>query len=322
MKSISVKLQKPKYVYFGGKIRLYEEAVFHISTEAVLRGLNVFEGTKGYWQTDGSFGIIALKRHFNRLKRSAKILAIPFETNFDEFEQAHHDLVRLLYSPDQNMWVRATLYVEEGHWGVGTKSNLVLTAYHQPKGQPEMIDAGVSTWQRSTDISLPCRIKTSTNYQVARLARMEGNERGYSEMILLNQWGRVAEGTGSCVLMVRGEKVYTPPVWEGCLESITVDLVGELCKSMGIPFERRPIERTELIIADEIAFAGTLVEVTPIRSLDGVPMPEPKILNIIARRYLNAATGIEPYQSMEMSFIPPNSAEQSLIESFVPTRIS
>lgn len=70
-------------------------------------------------------------------------------------------------------------------------------------------------------------------------------------MVLLNQHGRVAEAIGSCVLLVRNGKVITPPWSEGALESITIDIVEELCKTMRMPFECRPIERTELIIADE-----------------------------------------------------------------------
>jgi branched-chain amino acid aminotransferase len=310
-KSISVKLQKPKYVYFGGKISLWEEAVFHISSEAVVRGLNVFEGLKGYWQPDGSFGIVAMRRHYDRLHRSAKILQMPFEMSFEEFEHIHHELIKLLYEPDKDMWVRATLYGEEGHWGEGSTSNLVLTAYHQPKGQPEPIDTGVSSWQRAADVALPCRIKTSTNYQVARLVKIEGRDRGYSEMILLNHWGRVAEAIGSCVLIVRDGKVLTPPSWEGTLESITVDIVADLCKSMDIPFERRPIERTELLIADEIAFAGTLREITLIRSLDGKLMPESPILNAVAERYYNAVTGVDPHPSVDLSLIPAQTSPES-----------
>jgi branched-chain amino acid aminotransferase len=301
---MSIQLQKPKYIYFGGKISLWEEAVFHISTEAVLRGLNVFEGLKGYWQPDGSFGIVALKRHYHRLQRSAKILHMPFEMSFEEFENAHHELIKLLYEPDRHMWVRATLYGEEGHWGFGSTSNLVLTAYHTPKGVPTATDTGVSTWQRASDLALPCRVKTSTNYQVARLVKIEGRDRGYDEMILLNQWGRVAEGIGSCLLMVRDGKVITPPSWEGALESITVDIIEQFCKSMGIEFERRPIERTELAIADELALVGTLREVTPIKSLDGQQLGEARIINALAQRYHNAATGVDPHPAVDLSLIP------------------
>lgn len=297
-------LQKPEYVYFGGKICRWEEANFHISSEAVLRGLNVFEGLKGYWQPDGQFGIVAMRRHYERLHRSAKILYIPFDMSYEEFEKAHHDLVKLLYQRDRNMWIRATLYGDEGFWGEGSTSNLVLTAYHTPTARPVPIDLGVTPWKRGTDLALPCRVKTSTNYQVARLVKIEGRDRGYSDMIILNQAGRVAETTQTCVLVVRDGKVFTPPTWEGTLESITVDIIESLCQSMGIPFERRPIERTELLIADEVALAGTLAEITPVRSIEKTQYGETPIINAISDRFFDAVSGIDPHPAVDFSFIP------------------
>jgi hypothetical protein len=111
-------------------------------------------------------------------------------------------------------------------------------------------------------------------------------------MVLLNQHGRVAEAIGSCILMVRDGTVITPPSWEGALESITVDIIEALCKTMGIPFERWPIERTELIIADEIAFVGTLNEITLISEFEGDKLEDPRVLKSIAARYRNAVQGL------------------------------
>jgi branched-chain amino acid aminotransferase len=298
------KLQKPAFLYFDGELRPWDEAVLHISTEAVTRGLNVFEGLKGYWQPDGSFGILALRRHWERLRRSAQLLYIPFDMPFAEFESACHMLVRQLYKPGTNMWVRATLFVVEGHWGEGTRSDLVLTAYHTGKSPPASVDVGVSTWQRATDLSLPYRIKTSTNYQVARLGKIEGRQRGYEEMILLNNHGRVAESLGCCVLMVRDGVVVTPPTWEGALESITVDLIEGICATLGVGFQRRPIDRTELLVADELALVGTLTEITLIRSLDGHTVPGSAILSSIQHRYLAAAFGVESHPGFDISARP------------------
>src|SRR5262245_34170264 len=140
-------LQTPKWAYYQGAIRLYADAKFHIASEAVVRGLNVFEGLKGFWQPDGSFGLLALERHWKRLGQSAKLLHIPFEMSLEDWIDANHAIVQSLYEPDRNMWIRATLYVTEGHWGVGTKSDLVLTAYHWPKGPPAPIQTGVSAWR-------------------------------------------------------------------------------------------------------------------------------------------------------------------------------
>jgi branched-chain amino acid aminotransferase len=300
-----VQLQQPPWVYMRGKLRRWDEAVLHISTEAVTRGLNVFEGLKGYWRHDGSsFGIVALGRHFARLKQSAKLLYIPWSVGFEEFEAACHELITALYRNDKDMWIRATLYVVEGHWGEGTKADLVLTAYQVDKEPPEPIDVGVSTWQRSSDNSLPPRVKTSANYQVARLARIEGRGRGFQEMILLNQWGRVAEATGACVLMVRNGQVITPPPYEGRLESITVQIVGEICKSLGIDFIERPIDRTELGIADELRLAGTLAEIVKVRRIDDFKLPdESPILDSVADRFWEAVRQTDPHPAIDLSVV-------------------
>ena len=299
------KLQKPDFVYMKGEIRPWDEAVLHTSTEAITRGLNVFEGLKGYWNNDSSsFGIVALPRHFARLRRSARLLHIPFTMGYEEFEQVCHTLLRKLLKPDRDMWVRTTLYVVEGHWGEGTKADLVLTAYHQDKARPQPIRVGVSTWQRSTDYALPTRIKTGTNYQVSRLARIEGRHRDFEEMILLNQWGRVAEATGAGLLIVRDGTIYTPPAYEGALESITVTIAEEIARSLGTPFVRRPVDRTEVYIADEIAIAGTLSEIVKVKHVDGYDFPdESPLLSAIAERFWSAARQVQPHPAVDLSVV-------------------
>jgi branched-chain amino acid aminotransferase len=300
-----LRLQKPEFVYFGGEIRPWEDAVFHVSSEAVLRGLSVFEGMKGYWQPDGQFALLLLKRHHERLLRSARLLHIPPTADYDEFESACFQISDALLQTENDLWIRASLFVVEGHYGAGTVADLVLTAYQSDKKPPDSIDMGVSTWQRSADLAMPARIKMASNYQVARLARIEGRARNCDDMFLLNQYGRVAEGTGACVLVVRDGVVYTPPASEGALESITLDVVEDLCVSLGIPFVRRPIERSELYIADEVGIVGTLAEVTIVRSVDGMRLPDAaRVLSTLLDRYRAAAMGIDPHPSVVLSVVP------------------
>ncbi len=301
----SVQLQKPDWVFFAGKVRPWEEAVLHVSSEAVVRGLNVFEGLKGYWQQDGRLGFVHLERHYIRLTQSANLLHIPVTFSYDEFENACFDLTRALYRPDKDLYIRATLLVVEGHYGEGTRADLVLTGYQQEKEPPEPITTGVSTWRRAPDVAMPPRIKTGVNYQVARLARIEGRSRGYEDMILLNESGRVAESTGACVLVVRGGTVYTPTSSEGVLESITLDVLCELGDSLGIKFVRRPIERSELYIADEVGLTGTLAEITLVRSIDDRPLPEETpLLSMLAKRYRDAVKGVDPHPAAELAMVP------------------
>ena len=252
----SLQLQRPENLYFNGAVRPWDEGMVHVSTEAVVRGLNVFEGLKGYWQASGEFAFRTLRSHYERLQRSARLLHIPVDFSYEEFVDACAELTRAELTETSDLYIRATLLVVEGHYGEGTVADLVLTAYQQRKEPPKRIAAGVSTWQRSPDLAMPARIKTSANYIVARLARLEGRSRGYEDMILLNRSGRVAEGIAACVLLVRDGVVSVPPASEGAIESITLRILTELAGDEGISLERRPIDRSELYIADELALAG------------------------------------------------------------------
>ncbi|HEU0209492.1 MAG TPA: aminotransferase class IV [Candidatus Udaeobacter sp.] len=300
-----IKLQEPKYVHMGGELRLWKDATIHVGCEAAIRGLNVYEGLKGYWQPDGGpFAVIQLRQHYDRLSRSARILYLPFDFSFDYFKNAIVELAEALLQPDRDMWFRTTLFALQGHWGEGTETDLVVTAYQHDQKLPEPIDIGVSIWRRGSDLSLPPRIKTGTNYQPARLARIEGRARGCQDMVLLNEQGRVAEATGAAILMVRDGKLSTTPATEGALESVTIDIIEALAHDMNIPFERRPIDRTELLVADEFALCGTIGEVIPVKSIDGFALPkDAPIIRALQTRYLKAIRGIEPHPSVERTVI-------------------
>ena len=293
-------LQQPELVYMNGRLVQWENAVLHVGCEAVTRGLNVFEGLKAYWQADGSMKIVMAHQHYERLRRSAKLLHMPCPVSYDEYVGAVDQLISALAKPDRDMWARTTLFGIDGHWGENTVSDLVLTAYHQDKSPPAPIRVGVSTWRRGADIALPPRVKTGSNYEISRLARIEGRAQRCDDMILLNPSGRVAEATASCILMVRNGNVYTPPPTEGALESITVDMVESLATSLGIPFVRRPIDRTELLIADELALCGTLHEITLIKSIESFQLSEKSlVLGTLQARLLDAVRGIQPHPSVE-----------------------
>ena len=123
-------------------------------------------------------------------------------------------------------------------------------------------------------------------------------------MVLLNQWGRVAECTGACLLVVRDEQVIVPPAWEGRLESITLQIVRELCRTLGIGFVERPIDRTELYIADELSLVGTLAEIVPVSRIDQYELNDnPPVMTAIANRFWAAVRGLEPHPAIDLSVV-------------------
>ena len=280
-------LQVPEVASVNGEIRPYGDVTVHISAEALTRALSIFEGVKAYWDTDVQLlGVRTLEAHYLRLCRSAALLHIPIEFSLDEYRAWLLDLACRLAVPEQDIWLRTTLHGTVGHWGEGTHADLIITAFRQTKERAPEMRMGVSTWRRASDSAMPARIKSSANYQVSRLARIEGTRHGYDDMILLNDRDRVAEATGACILIARAGTVVTPPPSEGALESLTVDIIEAICRESGIAFERRPVERSEVLVADEAALAGTISEVMLVSEVDGFEKQTDGILATIRDEYL------------------------------------
>ena len=298
-------LQHPEFAVVNGELVPYDDVKVHISAEALTRALSVFEGMKGYWDLGSQeFGIRCPREHYQRLRRSAAVLHIPVDFSYDEFRDSCLDLARALLTVERDMWFRTTMYVVEGHWGEGTRADLVVTAFHQAKDPIPPMSLTVSSWRRSGDTQLPYRVKASANYVVARQARIEAAGRGFDDAILLNDAGRVAEATGSCVVALRDGVVFTPPAYEGALESITLDIVERICHRDGMAFERRPVDRTELLTSEEAAIVGTISELTPVSRMDTAELRVDGVLSSIRDRYLDAMRRVKPLADVEFEFVP------------------
>ena len=297
-------LQHPAFAVVNGELVAYDDVKVHISAEALTRALSVFEGMKGYWDPEcREFGIRSPRQHYERLRRSAAVLHIPVEFSYDEFRDACLLLARALLTVDRDMWFRTTMYVVEGHWGEGTRADLVVTAFHQTKDPIPPMTLTISSWRRSGDAQLPYRVKASANYVVARQARIEASEGGFDDAILLNDAGRVAEATGSCVVAFRDGTVITPPPYEGALESITLDVVERICHRDGLVYERRPLDRTELITSEEAAVAGTISELTPVSRIDAVELRVDGVLASLRDRYIGVMRRVEPLADLDFETV-------------------
>ena len=294
-------LQTPEWASVDGQLVPYSDVRIHVSAEALTRALSVFEGVKGYWNPDGTtFSVRSPREHYDRLVRSAKLFHIPVDFDYDEFLRRLHDIAAELLVPDRDLWFRPTLYVTEGHWGEGTRATLVITAFTQMKDVFSPMRLGVSTWRRGTDVDLPTRVKSSANYVVARLARIEARRLGYDDAILLNREGRVAEATGACMVVLVDDGVVVPPPSEGALDSLTTRFLRELCLRDGIPFTFRPVDRTEILSAREVGIAGTISELTLVAEVDGFTFPVDGVLGRLRDAYLRVMRGEDTLDGVEM----------------------
>ena len=227
----------PKFVWFDGKIVPWEQATVHISTATVLRGANVFEGVRAYWNGDErELFIFRNDEHMARLWNSAKIMRMAIPWTKEELTQAQVDVLRA-NAFEGTVWFRLTLYVGEGEDHIWPPEQVPVGGFITPRLSPHLpritegVDTCISTWTRIADTSVPPRVKAGANYHNSRLAVMEARTNGYAgQPILLNERGKVSEGPGACFCMIRDGALITPPVTANILESITRATVLELAR--------------------------------------------------------------------------------------------
>jgi len=265
----------PKYLLMNGELVAYADARVHINSTAFKYGAGVFEGLRAYWseQHQELYGF-RLREHFQRLVESLRICRMPSPLDADGYTA---DMVRLMRANElrEDLHMRVTAYVDDPDGGLGSfEPTSVSMAAHPMRRYFDKpgLDVQVSSWTRISDAVMPPRVKAIANYHNSRLAIGQARADGYDDAIMLTQEGKVSEGPGYALFMLRGGKLITPPVTAGILESITRDAIIALAPGAGLEVVEREVDRTELYVAEELFFCGSAAEVTPIRSVDRIPV--------------------------------------------------
>lgn len=287
----------PKYVFINGDIVPFDDGKVHVSSAAFKFGTAVFEGLRGYWNEDRKqLYLFQMERHMRRLVFSQRFMR--FERILEP-EYVTEKTIELLRANElrETLHAMTTVYVSGfgGPW-ISAPVDLAITA--SPRGGPGLVDTGcsvqVSSWQRVADSAMPMRVKCNANYQNGRLAAMQSKADGYDTALLLNARGKVSEGPGMCFFMMRDGVAVTPSVTNDILESITRATVLELLAELGVPTEERDVDRSELAAAEEAFFCGTAWEVTPITSIDRLPVGDGGVGPLVRRlqaRYFEVVRG-------------------------------
>ncbi len=127
----------------------------------------------------------------------------------------------------------------------------------------------ISSWRRVDDNSIPARGKIAGAYVNSALAKSDAQLSGFDEAIVLSQDGHVSEGSAENIFLVRNGVAITPPVSDNILEGITRRTIMILLKDeLGIDVVERPVDRTELFLADEVFFSGTGVQLSAVTKID------------------------------------------------------
>lgn len=155
---------------------------------------------------------------------------------------------------------------------------------------PEGVTCRISSWQRQEDRSLPLRGKISGAYITSSLAKTEAVESGFDEAILMNSQGKVSEASGMNVFIVRNGKLITPGYEQDILEGITRDSILTIARGMGIEVVERPVDKSELMVAEEGFLSGTAAKITPVRQIETYKLSSDRPITTKLREKLTAIT--------------------------------
>jgi branched-chain amino acid aminotransferase len=273
---VTAGMTHPRYVWWDGKLVPWEEATVHITQMHWTAVAAIFEGIMSYWNEDEEeLYVFRLDSHLQRFFRSQKLMRMRQDYTVQQLTDAITELLRA------NEHRGDTYVFPYAYPGGGARFRALASAEPSPAQisittrpsashllKRQHSHACTSTWTRISDNVMPPRIKNIANYRNSQLASAEAAINGYDTPILLNTQGHVAEGPGACVMMVRDGKLVTPTGTDSILESITRAAIMELATDLGIPVVERPVDRTELYIADEVFMCGTAAEITPVVSVD------------------------------------------------------
>src|SRR5919108_784382 len=268
------KEQAQYWVYLDGEVKRYADARLGLMTHALHYGTGVFEGIRGYWSAEHEqLFILKLREHYARMQRSVKVLKLKIPISLDELCKTTIELVRK-NNFRQDVYVRPLAFKSSEEIGVrlhNLKDSFAI--YVTPFGNYVDIERGircmVSSWRRIDDNAAPARAKITGIYVNSALAKTEAMENGFDEAIMLTHDGHVCEGSAENIFIVRSGSFITPPESDNILEGITrATLMHLITEEMGLEVVQRPVDRSELYVADEVFLCGTGAQVSPVIEID------------------------------------------------------
>jgi branched-chain amino acid aminotransferase len=268
-------MPNPKYLWWNGRQMPWEEATIHVTDIGWSTVGAIFEGIRAYWNDDDQEAyVFRFPEHMKRFEQSMKLVRLEQDYSTEDLSEATLELIRA-NEHREDIYIRPLAYRAGGGGGGFSGFDPSASILINTNSRPTHLKTGVkqhaciSSWTRISDNVMPPRVKNISNYRNGQLATMEAQRNGYDVALLLNTQGKVAEGPGACIMMVRDGKLITPGVTDSILESITRDALIQIARDdMGLTVEERPIDRTELYIADEAFMCGTAAEITPVVSVD------------------------------------------------------
>ncbi|RXT14739.1 branched-chain-amino-acid transaminase [Ammoniphilus sp. CFH 90114] len=258
-----------RWIYLNGEYVRKEDAVISVFDHGFLYGDGIFEGIRVY-----NGNIFKCEEHIDRLYESAKSIMLEIGMTKEEMTEAMAETIRRNGMKDA--YIR--LVVSRGYGDLGLdprkcpKPSIIIIVEKLALFPKEHYETGIRiitvATRRNVPDALNPKIK-SLNYLNNVLVKIEANQAGVSEALMLNAQGYVCEGSGDNIFIIRKNVIYTPPSYLGALEGITRNAIIDLALEAGYTVKEEPFTRHDVYIADEVFLTGTAAEVIAVYEVDG-----------------------------------------------------
>jgi branched-chain amino acid aminotransferase len=256
------------YIWMDGKMRPWREAKVHYLTHALHYGTQVFEGERAYSGT-----IFKSTQHSERLIKSAGIIRMDMHYSAAQIDEIKKEVLKA--NKLENAYIRAAAWRGAEQMGIdvaGTQTHMAVAAwewgsYFDPKVRETGISLKSTHWRKPAPNMAPTEAKTASLYNLSCIVKIEVKEQGYTDALMLDFEGYIAESTGANIFLIRDGVLHTP-IADRFLNGLTRQTVIELAKELGIPVEERRIKPEELDTFDEIFLTGSAAEVTAVGKID------------------------------------------------------
>jgi branched-chain amino acid aminotransferase len=267
-----------EWIFHGGTWVPWEQASVHVTTHALHYGSSAFEGIRAYQTTTGP-AVFRLDAHIRRLFDTCKLMSMDLgDLTRERIEGLCVEAVSR--NRFDSCYIRPIVFRGAGGLGLNplpcpVELSIFAVEWGRYLGAESIengVDAMVSSWRRfNASTSMPLG-KIGGQYTTSQLVSMEARAGGFAEGIMLDERGNVSEGAGENLFVVKDSVLMTPPMAASILGGITRDTVMRIAHDSGLELQPCSISRDMLYLADEIFMCGTAAEVTPVRSVDRIPV--------------------------------------------------
>ena len=255
-------------IWFNNELVNWQDAKLHVISHGLHYASLVFEGERVY---DGE--IFKLEEHTDRLFHSANRLDIKIPYSKEEINLACKKITSI--QNVQNGYVRPFAWRGSEMMGVSAQKTKIHVAiatwewgdYFDPKLKTEGIRLNISNWRRPAPNTIPWDSKAAGLYMICTLSKHEAERQGYSESLMLDHEGNVAEGTSANIFFKDEKGDLHTPIADSFLNGITRQTVIEIAKSKNIGVHERKIKPEELSTFVGCFLTGTAAEITPVSQI-------------------------------------------------------